>query len=159
DHGLTKSPVASDSRPMRRPLNIVQCRAARSWQATTCADRSRWPGSLGQPAAGCTGRTCSAPLPQPEPAGEGLCVFSDADVAGQALEELRVAAADDHAVRFERRAQDADDFEDVLVPVLLAQTAQALRSGVVLVAPALLVGEVAQLHRLEIAVDDHRRAH
>ena len=76
---------------------------------------------------------------------------------GELFQLLHVAAAEHHLVRLERRAQALDDVEHRAPPLLLAETLEAADAEVVLVGP-LPVRQVAELHRLDDAVDDEGRA-
>jgi len=97
-------------------------------------------------------------VPQPEPAEEGVGVVAPPRARREGLQELGVPAAHHHVVGLQRRLQALRDVRHVAAPPLLAEALEAAPSHVVLVGAALPVRQVRELHRLEDAIDDHRRS-
>src|SRR5579863_3277316 len=96
--------------------------------------------------------------PQLEAAEESVLVVAEPDVFRELLELAGIAAADHHIVRLERGHQPFDHLRHLVAPLLRSEALQSRGANIVLVRPAALEREVAELHRLEDAVDDHGRA-
>src|SRR5262249_54829196 len=96
-------------------------------------------------------------LPQPEPSHEGVGVVAGPAAGGQLLQLLDVPAPEHDIVGLEGCGQAGHHVRDVATPLLLAPLFQAAPSDVVLLG-ALLVRQMAELHRLDDPVDDERGA-
>jgi len=71
---------------------------------------------------------------------------------------LDVAAAQDDVIGHERMLEPGDDVEDVLLPFAAPRAFHAGRAYIILERFAFLVGQVAQLHGRDHAIDDERGA-
>src|SRR4030095_16689762 len=89
---------------------------------------------------------------------ERVGVVAELSAGRQLLELLGVAASEHDVLGHQRAAQALDDLGDRLAPARLAEALQSAQADVVLERAALLELHVAELHPLEGAVDDHRRA-
>src|SRR5262249_506610 len=96
----------------------------------------------------------TAALPQAQPAGKRIIVISEPLVVGELLQAPGVAATHHHIVNFERSAQLIDDLAHHLAPFAGPHPQPPALSNIVLVSPAMFVGHVADLHRLDVARDD-----
>src|SRR5439155_1003528 len=100
----------------------------------------------------------SSTVPQAEATDERVRVVHESSSGWQRLELRGVPAADHDLVRLERGAETRDHVQHVLAPVLLPVALEPSDADIVLECCALLVRQVAELHRLEDAVDDERRS-
>jgi len=66
----------------------------------------------------------------------------------------RVAAADDHVVGFQRRAELCNDFADDAAPFLDSQLFQAVLADPLLVSAFLLIAQMREFHGRDDAIDD-----
>src|SRR5262245_44327476 len=93
-------------------------------------------------------------LPEAKAPEKGVCVVASAAAWRQRIELADVAAAEDDVLRLERGAEASDDVLDVTPPLRQPMSFQSVQSGVRL-DRFVPVRQVAQLHRLHDAVDDH----
>src|SRR5262249_24882225 len=96
-------------------------------------------------------------LPQPKSAEKRIGIVACTRMWRKRLELADVAAANNDVIGLERRNQPRHDVGDVTTPFLLAVALQAGTPHVVLEG-GLLVGQMAELHRLHDAIDDHGRS-
>src|SRR6188472_595849 len=94
--------------------------------------------------------------PEPEAAEERVLVRADPADGGELSDALGIPAAEHDVLRLERGDEPVDRLQHRLPPALLAKTVASPLADVVL-ERRLPEREVAELHRLELAVDDHRR--
>src|SRR5690242_11890416 len=111
--------------------------------------------NLGRERSGATldGRS----LPKPLSAEERVRVVAGAAARWQCFELVDVTAAKDDVLRLERGDQTREDVLDVAPPWLESVRLQPVQSDVLLEC-SVPVRQVTELHRLDDAVDDHRRA-
>src|ERR1700692_2943633 len=100
---------------------------------------------------------CARTVPHAESADKGIVVVAGPASFRQRLQVDYVSAADDHIVGFSRRDQSFDHILDEFPPALFADAVEAPVADVIFEC-ALLVGQMAELHRLDNAVHDHRSA-
>ena len=81
--------------------------------------------------------------PQAEPTLEGVGVVAEANPSRQLREPHGVAAADDHVVRLQGRAQGLDDGVDLFAPFANAQALETLQADVVFIGAPFLYGRWA----------------
>src|SRR5437879_6920408 len=127
-------------------------RSQQSWRYPFCfplivANQSRPGGSLAR----------GLSFPQTKPSHEGVGVVAGPATAGQLLQLLDVSSPEHDIVGLEGRDQAGHHIRDVAPPLLLAPLLQATQPDVILVS-ALLVGQMAELHRLHDPVDEERGA-
>src|SRR5205085_10839248 len=79
-------------------------------------------------------------------------------LAGELSHYFHWPAGGHEALTLRPRAERRDDRGDLLPPLLLAPSLQPTFSDVVLVCLVAFVRQMAELHRLQLAVDDHGRA-
>src|SRR3954470_18806468 len=143
------SPMEPQSEPeervdvaVRSPAGEDDTRHVSRWRA-----RLAWCPGKAPPAGSLVG-------PESIAAAKRLHVRARANAVRPLLDQFRVPAANHDILGLERRLEPGDDTQDVLAPLLRAQAFEAALPQVVLVSPALLVRQVAKLHRFQIAVDD-----
>jgi hypothetical protein len=95
-------------------------------------------------------------LPQSEASAERVRVFARPATGGQRLQPMHVPSPEDDIFGFEGSDETCDHVRDVTSPLPLSHSLQRSDPHVVLVG-ALPVREVAELHRLDDAIDDHGR--
>src|SRR5262249_54251066 len=100
------------------------------------------------------GRSIVRLLPQAETSGEGIYVVAGAAARRQRLELVNVAAPEDDVLWLERGDEASDDVLDVVAPLSEPMRLQPVQSDVLL-ERAVPVRQVAELHRLDNALDDH----
>src|SRR5262245_9503761 len=93
-------------------------------------------------------------LPEAKASEKGVCVVAGAAAWRQRIELVDVAAAEDDVLRLERGDEASDDVLDVTPPLRQPMSFQSVQSDVRL-ERFVPVRQVAQLHRLHDAVDDH----
>src|SRR5580704_4151852 len=96
----------------------------------------------------------AAAAPQTQAAGERVLVVAQARGRRQLLQAHGVAAAQHDVVGLERRLQPCDDVAHGLAPFLVAAAFAAAFAHVILVRAAVLVGHMAKLGGLDLAIDD-----
>src|SRR5262249_40180921 len=96
-------------------------------------------------------RICSIFLPEPKPSQERIGVVTRPATARQLFQFLHVTSPQDHIVGFEPGNQESYHVRYMLGPLLLAYPIQSANAHVILIG-ALLVRQMAQLHRLDDAV-------
>src|SRR5262245_9476889 len=90
-------------------------------------------------------------IPEPKPSQERIGVVARPAMGRQLFQFLHVTSPQDHVVGFEGGDQEGYYVRHILAPLLLAQPIQSANAHVILIG-ALLVRQMAQLHRLGDAV-------
>src|SRR5690242_2731692 len=83
-------------------------------------------------------------------------IAAQAHTARELLQPPGVAAAQHDVVGLERSREVRDDLAHRLAPTVIAETLAAALAQIVLEGLAVLVGHVAELGRLDYAIDDER---
>src|SRR5262249_44110480 len=97
-------------------------------------------------------------VPEAEATNESVRVVAEPGSRWKVLELRRVPTADHDLVRLERCTKARDHVEHVLPPAPLAVPLEPPDADVILERAPLLVRQVPELHGLQQAVDDERRA-
>src|SRR6185369_4051738 len=97
-------------------------------------------------------------LPEAKATDEGVLVVAQATAFRQRGQLLGVAAAQHDIVDDQRGLKQFHHLEDLVLPFLLAEPFQAADADEVLERLFLLVGQMAQFHRGDYAIDDQRVA-
>src|SRR5262249_35232983 len=92
-------------------------------------------------------------LPQTKAAEKRIGVVARSAARRQHLQLLDIASAQDHVVSFECRNKPGDNIAHCVAPLILAKSLQSANADVVLVS-APPVGQMAELHWLDDAIDD-----
>src|SRR5262249_13208327 len=106
------------------------------------------------------GRSSSPPgaVPEAEATEEGVRVVAEPGSRWELLELRGASTADHDLVRLERGTERRDDVQPGLPPALPAVALEPPDADIILERVPFLVREVSELHRLEDAVNDERRA-
>src|SRR5262249_22191291 len=96
-------------------------------------------------------------LPESNPATEGVCIVTGTRVRRQRIKFFDVASANHDVVGLERGKEARHNICYVTTPLLLPVAVQSGVTYIVFIS-ALFVGQVAKLHWLHDAVDDHGRS-
>src|SRR6185437_11558307 len=97
-------------------------------------------------------------LPQSHAPDKGVEVIAPASARGQALELAYIASAQDDVLGLQHGAQLLDHLGHHLAPLLRTEAAVTALPHVLLVRTPMLVGHVADLHRLDDSVHDQRHS-
>src|SRR5580700_11957211 len=97
-------------------------------------------------------------LPHAKTAEKGILIVAEARSRRQLLQFLAVSAAQHHVVRIQRGLQLLGNFGHTAAPLFCSHSFEAAQSQIVLVAFAVFIGQMRQLHGLQNSVDDHRRS-
>src|SRR5690348_1476227 len=76
----------------------------------------------------------------------------------EGLQLVDISSADDNVIRLKGRAKSFDHIGDVAPPFLFPEALQPANADKILVGLPFLVRKVAQFHRFEKSVHDHRGA-
>ena len=94
---------------------------------------------------------------KPEASEKSIGVVTDAAFRRQLLDEPCIAAAEDDIFRLQGGDEVRHDIRDVLPPFVLAQAVETPLADVVF-KRGFFIRQVSEFHRLDDAVNDHRRA-
>src|SRR5262245_25902528 len=93
-------------------------------------------------------------LPKPKPSQERIGVVARTAMPRQLFQFLHVPSPQDHIIGFEGSDQEGDHVRYIFAPLLFAVLIESANAHVVLIG-ALLIRQMAQLHRLNDAVQNH----
>src|SRR5262249_16922641 len=99
-------------------------------------------------------RICRIFLPKPKPSQERIGVVAFPATWRQLFQLLHVTSPQDHIVGLEGGDQEGYHVRYILRPLLLSSPIQSANAHIILIG-ALLVRQMAQLHRLDDAVQNH----
>src|ERR1700722_11995320 len=100
-------------------------------------------------------RHLSRVVPQAKAAEECKIVAAEARILRQPFQLTRVAAAHDHVVGFQRRAELCDHLADGAAPFFETQLFQAVLADPLFVSASPFIAQVREFHRRDDAIDDH----
>src|SRR5262245_17652182 len=92
-------------------------------------------------------------VPQTKASEKGIGVVARSAARRQLLQLFNIASAQNHVVSFERRSEPGNHIAHCFAPLVFAKSLQATDADVFFVG-ALLVGQMAEFHRLDDAIDD-----